>query len=177
MSRRPTLLPRTALLACCAPALAQAAPIGGVGYGPLAAAAQAVPTLSQWALWGLALVLAVLAARRAGRMATRLAVGGLIAAAALGGLAPWGGQALALPLLSMDNPAGGTVELPDRPDLHGGDWFAEYEVSNATGKAQRILSVSVEADYTINQSTQNRCTPGQTLAPGDSCVVGVNTRR
>ncbi len=177
MSQRPALLLRAALLACCAPALAQAAPIGSVNYGPLAAAAQTVPTLSQWALWGLALVLAVLAARRAGRMAGRLAVGGLIAAAALGGLAPWGGRALALPPLSMDNPAGGTVELPDSPDLHGGDWFTQYEVSNATGKAQRILAVSVGADYTINQSTQNLCTPGQTLEPEDSCVVGVNTRR
>ena len=149
---------------------AWAAPVGGVQYAPLAAAAQAVPTLSQWALCGLALAIGVAAARGKGA-AARLAVGGLIAAAML---APWDGQALPLPTLSMDTPSGGTVELPDSNTLHSMDYYAEYDITNATGKPQRIVAIQMEPNYRLNQSTQDRCTPGQVLAPQASCTVGVN---
>lgn len=138
---------------------------------PLRAAALAVPTLSQWALWGLALALGVAAVRGAGHTVARLAVSGLVAAAAL---APWDGQVLPMPLLSMDNPSGGTVELPDPNALHSMDYYNVYDITNATGQAQRILAIRLEPGYQLNQSTQDRCVQNQVLEPGAPCTAGVN---
>jgi hypothetical protein len=91
-------------------------------------------------------------------------------AAAPGGIAPWGRQALALPFPSMD-----TVARPDAPGPCGGRRFAGYGLIRATSRAQRIVPISPGPDCQLSQSTQNRCTPGQaTLKRGDSNIVGVN---
>ena len=159
-------------------AWAQAAPVGAVAYAPLAGA-QAVPTLSQWGMAALALVLAALASRllRGQGGVLRLAALGLLAGAAL--LAsPWSGQALARPAddVLLDNPAGGTAPLPDHPDFERpfADYMHGYTVRNTTGRPQRIKAVTVTAAHRImNSHDDTQCTVGQILAPAASCSVVV----
>ncbi|MBV7429630.1 midcut-by-XrtH protein [Acidovorax sp. sif1233] len=183
-SRHPATAPRIALLwaaAAAAPAAwAQGAPVGAVAYAPLAAPA-AVPTLSQWGLLVLVLLLAAAARhllRHAGHGVVRAIVPGLLACAALLCM-PWGGQAIAVPSsdVPLDNPAGGVADIPDHPDLERAfaDYLHAYEVRNTTDRPQRITAVSVTAAHRIQgPGDETRCTVGQTLAPMASChlVVG-----
>ncbi|KRD21834.1 hypothetical protein ASE39_05365 [Acidovorax sp. Root267] len=173
--------PRSALLwaaAAIAPtAWAQGAPVGTVAYAPLASV-QAVPTLSQWALAALVLVLAALARhllRHGANGVVRALLPGLLACAALLCM-PWGGQAIALPSseVVLDNPAGGVADIPDHPDLEIAfrDYLHVYEVRNTTDRPQQITAVSVTPVHRLFD-TDDRCTVGQMLAPMAVCYLRV----
>jgi hypothetical protein len=181
-SNRPATAPRIAVLwaaATLAPAAAwaQGAPVGAVTYAPLAAPA-AVPTLSQWGLVVLVLLLAAAGRhllRHAGRGVVRAIVPGLLACAALLCM-PWGGQAIALPSseVMLDNPAGGVADIPDHPDLDIAfmDYLHEYEVRNTTDRPQKIIAVSVTPTHRLFNSG-DPCAVGQMLAPMAVCYLRV----
>ncbi len=89
--------------------------MGAIAYAGLAAA-QPVPTLTQWGLLLLSLLLAPLAWRAArGRLACLALAGPGLLAAALLLAAGWSGQVEAQPTapgdVLLDNPAGGTADM------------------------------------------------------------------
>lgn len=154
------------------------APVGAIAFAPALAATQSVPTLSQWGLAALALLLA-LGSRRwlRGPGAARAVALGLLAGAALLST-PWVGQALAQPVsaLLLDNPAGGTIDLPDHPDFERpfADYMHAYEVRNVTDRPLRITAITVTAAHRITGPLgDTRCTTGRTLAPLASCQIEV----
>ncbi|WP_198969926.1 midcut-by-XrtH protein [Xylophilus sp. ASV27] len=162
-----------------APAWAQA--VGNITYAPLSAGTQSVPTLSQWGMAALALLLAAGARhllRGHGNGVVRTAMLGLVAGAALLAM-PWSGQALAVPAseVLLDKPAGGSVDLPDHPDfeLPFADFMHGYEVRNTTDRPLRITAVDVTAAHRIaGPSDETRCSVDQTLAPLASCQIVVS---
>lgn len=160
-------------------AWAQGVQVGTVTYAPLAAA-QAVPTLSQWSLAALALALAALARhllRHRGNGVVRTLVPTLFACAALLHM-PWVGQAIALSLseVVLDNPAGGVADIPDHPDLETSfmDYLHMYEVRNTTDRPQQIRGISVTSIHRIlGPNDESKCTVGQMLEPMATCYLRV----
>ncbi len=163
-------------LACAPSAWGQS--VGSVTYAPAAlAGAHGVPTLSQWALWGLALVLGVLAVRSTGRGTARAAAAGLLACAALLGT-PWGGPAAAQPALGpevlLDQEDGGQAPIAHHPDLDAGDRFHVYEVLNDTPRPQRITAIDFTGMHEqLYQGDQGQCAVGAVLAPQARCEIAV----
>jgi hypothetical protein len=148
--------------AACAPAAwAQAQPpVGVITYAGLAAA-QAVPTLTQWGVLLLSLLLAPLAWRAArGRLACLALAGpGLLAAALL-----------------LDNAAGGSADIPYHAalDTPFADFLYQYEVGNATGQPLRITGTTLTPGHTDRAPLDTpRCTAGLVLAPGEGCYLRV----
>ncbi len=136
---------------------------GSVSYVPVDGVS--VPTLSEWALAALALCMAAWAYRalrdRAGGkpLAALLLVGALAAAGGSGQLAR---LAYAVPAVLLDQPNGGTV-LVGPP--------GESQVTNTSGRAQRITAVSPLL-FTVGVPVATpACTVGLVVAAGASCYV------
>jgi len=145
-----------------APLLAAAQPADiVVSYAPLATS---VPTLGEWGALGLSALVAF-AALRALRnkqgsrvvMGLALAAAGLFAATQGSGLV---GNASALMLFEMDNPAGGTVQLPIG--------YGVRPVTNTSGVPLRVLSVTPDSSRDDPATT---CQANTVLPPGASCNV------
>ncbi|GAD22663.1 midcut-by-XrtH protein [Acidovorax sp. MR-S7] len=172
-----------AATACCAPAAwAQAQPpVGTITYA-LAGAAQPVPTLTQWGVLLLSLLLAPLAWRAARGRLTCLALAGPgLLAAALLLAAGWSERAQALPLamgdVLLDNPAGGSADIPYHValDTPFADFMYQYEVGNATGQPLRITGITLTPAHTDRAPMDTpRCTAGLVLAPGEGCYLLVS---
>lgn len=148
--------------AACTPALALAqASNVVVSYAPLASS---VPTLGEWGALGLSALVA-LAALRALRkkqgsrvvMGLTLAAAGLFAAGQGAGLV---GNAVASIAFEMNNPAGGTVQLPIG--------YGVRPVTNTSGVPLRVLSVTPDMSRDDPATT---CQAGTVLPPGASCNV------
>ena len=157
---------------------AAAQSMGGVSYAPLAASN--VPTLSEWALIGMAALLAVVAyhtLRAQGGRALKVWAAGLLACATLGATL-WNtpAQAVLPPVdVVMDQPQGGTASIPHRSALFFGDFFYIYKVQNQTDRAQRVTDVSVIPGLVLLEPTgfTPECTVGLVLQPDDMCYVRV----
>ena len=151
------------------------APGGGVVvYGPDMLAR--VPTLSEWMLLGLGLMLLVLAyrvlrVRTNGRLLANLTLigGGALAAAAGHSLF---GDARAQPAITempLGSSGGGSVAL---------NVDTLYSLVNQTGIAQRILSVTPTSPYSEDDpGIAPRCVVGYLLAPTANCYVRFADRR
>ena len=172
----------TAAAACPPIAWAQAQPpVGTISYA-LAAAAQPVPTLAQWAVVLLSLLLVPLAWRAArGRLACLALAGPGLLAAALLLAAGWSERAQAQPMapgdVLLDNPAGGTADIPycAALDSHFADFMCGYEVGNATGQPVRITGIALTPEHTDREPMDTpRCTAGLVLAPGEGCYLLVS---
>lgn len=157
---------------------AAAQSMGSVAYAPLAASN--VPTLSEWALIGLAGLLAVVAyhaVRAKGGHVLKVWAAGLLACASLSA-ALWSNPSVAgaAPIeITLDQPGGGVASIPHSTDLFSGDLFHIYTAQNLTDRAQRVTGVSVITGLVVLPPTGfvPECTAGLVLQPGDVCYVKV----
>lgn len=150
--------------AIAALALTQTVAMGQVvvQYGPVDAVS--VPTLSQWGMIVMAMLLAMaalIAVHKNAKSKTVLSVS-LGAAALLGaGLGHQViGDAWSLPSPSMNTATGGTVSLPSN--------IGVIPVQNTTLVPLKIIGVT-PAD--AQNSSTTTCDPGVIVAPGGSCDV------
>lgn len=158
---------------------AAAQSMGSVGYAPLAASN--VPTASEWALIGMAGLLAVVAyyaLRSQGGRTLKVLAAGLLACASLSA-ALWNRPAVAgmAPVeIVMDQPTGGLASIPHSVDLFVGDRFHVYTAQNLTDRPQRITSVSVNTGLMLIEPTgfTPECTVGLVLQPNEMCYVSVH---
>ena len=148
-------------------AYAGSAPGGVVGYAP---GSVAVPTLSEWTLIGLGLLLMVVAyrvlrTRANGRLLANLLVLGGAAAAGLGGHSLVGSaKAISFTQVAMPSASGGAVSVPYVNET--------IEVVNSTPIAQTITSIAptgfaLEGDPGFTP----RCTVGLQVPASSSCFV------
>lgn len=157
---------------------AAAQSMGGVTYAPLAAAN--VPTVSEWALIGMAALLAVaafFALRAQGTRTLKVWAAGLMACAAVSATL-WNTPAEAVPPpvdVIMNQPNGGTASIPHRGALFFGDFFYIYKVQNQTDRPQRVIGVSVIPGLVLLEPTgfTPECTVGLVLQPNDMCYLRV----
>ena len=179
------------MLAVIAAAAAPAAwaqgqpPIGTITFAAaLASTVQPVPTLAQWGVVTLSLLMALLAWRTARSRLACLAVaaGPVVLAAALLVSASWSGQAEAQPVpgaadVALDNPAGGTADIPYMTwlDSPGTDYMYQYEVRNTTAKALRIAGITLTPGHNERSPSDSpRCTVGSMLAANEGCYLLVS---
>lgn len=174
-------------LALSAPAWAQGQPpVGAITYAAaLAGAAQPVPSLAQWGVVVLSLLMAPLAWRVArGRLAclALAASPGLLAAAMLMA-ASWSGQAEAQPVADdvlLASPSGGTADIPYQAalDLAWTDYMYQYQVRNTSGQSVRITGITYTAGHNDRDPRDPpRCTAGLVLAASEGCYVLVSKPR
>ena len=139
-----------------------------ISYAPQATS---VPTLSEWAMLLLVLLLAAFAVytlRKKGAGAGPLASVLLVSALALGAMTGEKliGHANAITrivLATMSNPAGGTVSPPILSGI-------ETEVANGSGVVQTITGVT-PASSPITTPGHTTCTVSLVVQPGASCWV------
>jgi hypothetical protein len=152
-----------ALLGFQAEAIAQSLPGGTIDYQGLSAAS--IPTLSEWGLAGLAILIAVVGyryrrARFGGKpLASLLIAGALGLCAILGDKVIRPAAAVPAPLFSFSNPAGGTVQICSS---------SQVSVSNTTSNSVRVVNVTPFAGSSIEAGT---CVPGLVVAPSASCTI------
>jgi hypothetical protein len=150
-----------ALLGFQAEAIAQSLPGGTIDYQGLSATS--VPTLSEWGLAGLAILIAVVGyryrrARFGGKPLASLLIAGALGLCAILGdkvISP----AAAIAVFGFSNPAGGTVQICDS---------SEIPVPNSTSVPVRVVSVTPYPGSIIETGT---CVPGLVVAPGASCTI------
>ncbi|MBA4741115.1 MAG: midcut-by-XrtH protein [Azoarcus sp.] len=133
-----------------------------ITYGPIEPTA--VPTLSQWGMIGMSVLIALAAyatLRRTGGARFLLALG--VCAAGLLGAEGYRivGTARAVPAPVMDQPQGGTLVFP-APS------FSSMPVENTTSVPLQILSISPDL---YAQAPGTTCDPGVIVAPGGTCDV------
>lgn len=155
-------------VALCGVGLAHAgSPPGGViDYAPVAATA--VPTLAEWSLALLALLVAavayrVLRGRVGGRLMSNLLMAGAAAVAAFSGHGLMRhAEAIAANDQEMSSPTGGSIT--------GSGWT---RLTNTSGVAQRITSVQPVGAYSIKSPPPEspECLVGTVVAPGAKCNV------
>lgn len=172
----------TTALAVSGSAWAQAQPpVGAVTY-VAALTAQPVPTLAQWGVMVLSLLMALLA-WRAGRnrlVCLALAAAPSVLAAAMLVAASWSGPAEAQPVVDdvlLDNPSGGTADIPYHASLDwaAADYMHQYEVRNTTGQTVRITNITLTAGHNNrNPLDTPRCTLGTVLAADEGCFLLVS---
>lgn len=158
---------------------AAAQSMGSVSYAPLAAAN--VPTVSEWALIGMAALLAVVAyhaLRSQGGRALKVWAAGLLACATLS-TALWNRPAVASPApveIVLDQMTGGAASIPHSVDLFFPPFTHVYTVQNQTAQAQRVTGVSTRPDLLLETPTgfTPECTVGLVLQPNDRCYLKAN---
>lgn len=155
--------------------VASAQSMGGVGYSPLAA--QNVPTVSEWTLIGMTMLLglvAYLAMRSQRRGVSRLLGLGAMTLVALSSTL-WNqtAQAVPAPDALMSLAAGGTADLPHRSALFSFPWTYVYLVRNQTGQAQRVTAVTSITGVSVESpaGSNPECTVGLVLQANDVCYV------
>ena len=147
-------------------AYAGSAPGGVVGYAP---GSVAVPTLSEWTLIGLGLLLMVVAyqvlrTRANGRLLANLLVLGGAAAAGLGGHSLMGNANAVAYQVDMTSATGGALQVT---------WTnVTYTVSNTTAVTQTITSISaVGGAFESDPLATPRCTVGLQVPASSVCYV------
>jgi len=153
-----------------APSVWAGTPTGIIDYGPLSAASS-VPTLGEWSLLLLALLVAVVAYRALrgrvnGRLLTHLLLGGgLLAGGLIGGHWVQSVQAKGVATLSMDQAGGGTVEVTDTN--------VAVPVMNTSGVAQKITGMRLTSESLSwgNPDETPRCDIGVVVQAGATCYV------
>lgn len=156
------------LLALAAGVVQAGVPGGGiVGYAP---GSVAVPTLSEWTLIGLGLLLMVVAyrvlrTRANGRLLANLLVVGGAAVVGVGGHSLVGSaKAIAFTEVEMTSASGGAVDVPYVNQT--------IEVLNSTPVAQTITSVAAVGGATENDpGVTPRCTVGLQVPASSGCYV------
>ena len=153
--------------------VAQAGAEGGVvTYGPDAAA---VPTLSEWTLVGLGMLLLVLAyrvmrARGKGHLMVNLLALGGAAAMGLGGHSLVGrAEAQAIDEVPLTSTTGGAI--------HVTVYNVPVRVVNSTPVNQTITSITIPPDQGISESDPGlspRCTVGFRVPATSACYVQFN---
>jgi len=157
---------------------AAAQSMGSVSYAPFAASN--VPTMSEWALIGMAVVLAAVALyamRAQNRRVLKMWASGLVACGALSA-AFWNRPAVAEPApveIALDQPPGGVANIPHSTELFFGDFFHIYTAQNLTDRPQRVTGVSVITGLTLLPPTgfTPECTVGLVLQPNGICYIKV----
>ena len=151
------------LVALAAAQTMVAAQTAVVTYGPVGATA--VPTLSEWGMLAMALVLGVAAVYALRKQAHSKAVmslalgAGALLTAALGGQVVQ--QARAVPVgAQLSNPAGGSISISMGSGL--------VLVQNSSQVPLRIISVTPEE---VQNAPQTTCDPGLIVTPGATCEV------
>lgn len=130
-----------------------------IAYGP---AAEAVPTLSEWSMLILAVLLAASAVYLGRKPGNRLLSGLLVLAAiGVGGQGNPVGNVQATPAPTMVVSTGGTIDLSEL-----GGAINNVEVIGHPTIRMQILSVTPASEPTVSQPT---CTAGLIIAPGTSC--------
>lgn len=165
----------------CAWAQAQP-PVGTITFAAaLAGAAQPVPTMAQWALVILSLLMVPVAWRAArGRMGCwAWAAGpGFLTAVML--MTSWSRDADAVPVevdVVLDNPAGGSADIPYHAalDLAFADFMHQYGVRNTTTQSLRITGITLTPAHNDRDPRDPpRCTVGMVLAAGERCYLLVS---
>jgi len=158
---------------------AAAQSMGSVSYAPLAAAN--VPTVSEWALIGMAALLAVVAyhaMRAQGGRTLKVWAAGLLACASLS-TALWNRPAVASPPpveIVLDQATGGSASIPHNGQLFFPPFTHVYTVQNQTGQAQRVTAVTTRPDLFLETPTgfTPECTVGLVLQPNDMCYLKAN---
>lgn len=149
------------LLGFQAEAFAQSFPGGVITYQGLAPAA--VPTLSEWGLAGLAVLIAVIGYRYRRTHPAGKPLASILIAGALGLCAILGDKvispAAAPPQFAFTNPAGGTIQICSS---------SQIQPPNITSVPLQIVSVTAYAGSSIESGT---CVPGLVVAPSASCTI------
>lgn len=169
----------TALVGLVVAQGAAAQSMGSVAYAPLAASN--VPTVSEWALIGMAALLAVVAyhaMRSQGGRALKVWAAGLLACASLS-TALWNRPAVAGPApveIVLDQATGGVASIPHNAQLFFPPFTHVYTVQNQTAVAQRVTGVSTRPDLFLETPTgfTPECTVGLVLQPNDMCYLKAN---
>ncbi len=174
----------TTALAVSGSAWAQAQPpVGAITYvAGLAGPAQPVPTLAEWGVLVLSLLMVLMAWRAArGHLASlMLAVAPGVLAAAMLVATSWNSPAEAQPMgasVLLDNPSGATADIPYRESLDwaAADYMHQYEVRNTTGQTVRITDITLIAGHNNrNPLDTPRCTVGMVLAADEGCFLLVS---
>ncbi|QLA80672.1 midcut-by-XrtH protein [Acidovorax sp. JMULE5] len=177
----------TTALAASGSAWAQAQPpVGAITYvAGLAGPVQPVPTLAEWGVLVLSLLMALMAWRAArGRLACLvLAIAPGVLAAAMLVATSWSGPAEAAPApddVQLNNPSGGTADIPYHTSLDraAADYMHQYQVRNTTGQSVRITGVSLTPGHNDRDPRDPpRCTVGTVLAADESCNLLVSKPR
>lgn len=163
------LLPAFGLLLCGPAAWAGMGSVGGaIDYVPLTANVAAVPSLSEWMLVLMGLLLAVVAFRALrgrvnGRLLSNLTLvgGSMVAAAAGHGLIQ---EVRATPTIdvNMSSASGGTVETTGYL----------IRLTNTSGVPLKIKAIRPnESSRIVSPTTEPECTENLTVLPGNKCNV------
>lgn len=160
----------TAALLLCAPVAWAGGPVAGgsIDYGPLAASVSAVPTLGEWMLVLMGLLLAVVAYRSLrgrvnGRLLSNLTLaGGALAATVAGHGLVQEARAIMAGVVNMSSPTGGTAVATN--------WSA---LTNTTGVPLKILAIRPnDGSWVISPPPASpECTVGSVVSPGNVCNV------
>lgn len=158
------------LLAAGSAAFAGTIGAGGVGYMPGALGAAApIPTLSEWMLMSLALLLAVLAwrvlrARTGGRPLASVILCGALALGALSGNDLLRDARAMVATLTFSSPTGGSVTVQMLN--------TEYEITNVTTVPQQVVSVTpLLGNVAVPTTGSPQCAVGLVVAPTAKCFI------
>lgn len=157
-------VPRLALAGALAAGLPASAFAQVIVYAP---AATAVPTLSQWGMLVLAVLLAAAAVYTGRRSGSRL-LSGLLMLTAIG-VGVQGtpvGSVQAIPVPTMVVSTGGTIDLSEL-----GGPINNLPIQGHPSVPMQILSVTPPSDPTTSQPT---CTVGLVVSPGQTCYYTVD---
>ncbi len=143
---------------------------GAIVYAPLSSAAP-VPTLGEWSLTLMALLLAVVAyrvlrGRVNGRLMTPLLLTGGLAAAGLAGHDLVGLAQAVVPQVQFSQAAGGSV----------GVGVGETQIINTSGVPQQVTSMSTQPGYSfVTPPGSPQCQVGTPVAPSGICYVEISS--
>lgn len=141
---------------------------GSIDYGPIASSVAAVPTLGEWMLVLMALLLAVVAYRGLrgrvnGRLLSNLTlVGGALAAAAAGHGLVQEAKAIVADQENMSSPSGGTVVASN--------WT---QLTNTAGVPLKIIAIRPNPGSVVNSPPPEspECTVGYVVTPSNKCNI------
>lgn len=158
---------------------AAAQSMGSVSYAPLAASN--VPTVSEWGLIGMAVLVALAAyhaMRAQGSRALKAWTTGLLVCGVLSA-SLWNHPAIATPPpveIALDQSTGGVADIPHNAELFFPPFTHVYTVQNQTAVAQRVTGVSTRPDLLLETPTgfTPECTVGLVLQPDDMCYLKAN---
>ena len=143
---------------------------GAIVYAPLSSAAP-VPTLGEWSLTLMALLLAVVAyrvlrGRVNGRLMTPLLLTGGLAAAGLAGHDLVGLAQAVVPQVQFSQAAGGSV----------GVGVGETQIINTSGVPQQVTSMSTQPGYSfVTPPGSPQCQVGTPVAPSGISYVEISS--
>ena len=148
-------------------------PLGGGG------AATSVPTMTEWAMVLMSIVIAVFAVRQLKKKGMSKSLLPILLAASFLGAAVSDGSfvkvANALPLIAFDTPAGASFTVTSFPNNPGGlNVFTSNDITNSTAVTFKITAETGSgACFGSFDAGTNTCAVNSTIAPGASCKIGI----